>query len=267
MVNNCYVTQFKASVNNDSLDKLGMFSAFFKQDTSPTQDSRYIMVVSAEKNTIKCTDGFFYKVYGGTSIGDSYTFTDSDWSEQYGGYTFSGYVSNTACRVDIPKYTLARLQFGANSGVCDIDLSKFKYTQVTRFIGKYLSGSVADLPYNTIYVNFNGNLKITGTLADFSRLTSITYLNTGNSSIESSLLSSLGTLTALTTIQVAAIGSIEDFVGAQRANGRTTCDGINCAYLGAGNITFNGEQIANKASATLTWTASTITYDGVTITA
>lgn len=268
MAKNCLVTKLKASVNNNSLDKLGMFSVFFKQEASPTQDSRFLMVVSTEKNTIKCTEGLFYKVYGGTSIGDSYTLVDSDWSEQYGGYVFSGFVSNTACRVDIPKYTLKRVQVVTNgASVYDIDLSKFKYTQVQLFSGRYLSGSVADLPDNTTSVNFNGNLKIKGTLADFSRLTSITYLNTGNSSIESSLLSSLGTITALTTMQVAASGSIEGFVGVQRANGRTTCDGIDCVYLGAGNITFNGEQIVNKASATLTWTASTITYDGVTITA
>lgn len=266
MANNCLITKLKASVNNDSLDKLGMFSVFFKQEESPTQNSRYLLVVSTEKNTMESMGGLFYKTYGGTSLGKSYTFVDSDWSEQYGGYVFSGYVSNTACRVDISKYTLKRVQVTAD-GVYDIDLSKFKYTQVQYFSGSYLSGSVADLPDNTTYVNFNGNLKIKGTLADFSRLTSITYLDVANSSIEPSLISSLGPLKALTTMQIIANGSIESFVEAQRdgKDGRTTCDGITCAYLGAGNITFRGEQIVNKASATLTWTASTITYDGVTI--
>lgn len=267
MANNCLVTTLKSTVNNSSLEKFGMFSVSFKQETSPTQDSRFIRIVSTEKNTISCEGGLLYNTYGGTPIGDSYTFRDADWSEEYGGYQFVGYISNNECKLYIPKYTFKYYSFNALA-VKDIDILKFKYTLVTSFTGAFLTGNISDLPDNAIYLYINGNTKAVGKLSDLSSKTLITSINLGNTSITPSPLYSIGTLTALTTIAgIIATGSIEDFVAAQRTNGRTTCEGINCQWIGEGSITFNGAAIANKASATLSWDASTITYDGTTITA
>ncbi len=266
---NCLVTKLKSVVDNSNLEKLGIFSIGIKSMDTPAADGRFIDIGFTEKVTINCIGGSLYKTYGGSSIGTSYTSQDSDWNASLGIYRFVGYISNNECTLEVPKYTLKR--FGGSSYcIKNINIAKFNYTEVNSFSGNFLEGNVTSLPQDTTYVNFNGNTKIIGSLSDFASLVNITNLNTGNSSISPSSLSSIGTLTSLTDMQIIAFGSIEDFVSVQRANGRTTCDGITCRYLGAlstNRSTFNGTAIANKASTTLSWTADTITYDGTTINA
>lgn len=60
-------------------------------------------------------------------------------------------------------------------------------------------------------------------------------------------------------------GSIEDFVAVKRGRGETT-GSMSFAWLGdSGKISFQGVYFSNKASYSLSWTASTITFDGVEI--
>lgn len=85
----------------------------------------------------------------------------------------------------------------------------------------------------------------------FARLTAVKELNIFGSSIR---------------------GSIESFVNMARSLGRTTCDNLKFRVENNSNITFNGTTASGIDSLTetakiLTWTASTITYDGVTINA
>jgi hypothetical protein len=67
-------------------------------------------------------------------------------------------------------------------------------------------------------------------------------------------------------------GSIEDFVATARSNGRATGE-LTIIYghdsLRGGVITFNGAQLSDKGGAgnKISWTANTITCDGVTISA
>ena len=66
-------------------------------------------------------------------------------------------------------------------------------------------------------------------------------------------------------IDTAITGSIEDFVAVKRGLGQTT-GSRTFSWLGDGNrISFNGVYFTNKASYTLSWTATTITFDGVQI--
>lgn len=83
----------------------------------------------------------------------------------------------------------------------------------------------------------------------FARLTAVKELNIFGSSIQ---------------------GSIEGFVNMARSLGRTTCNNFMFKVENNSNITFNGTTASGVNSFTapaksLTWTASTITYDGVTI--
>ena len=85
----------------------------------------------------------------------------------------------------------------------------------------------------------------------FARLTAVKELNIFGSSIQ---------------------GSIEGFVNMARSLGRTTCDNFKFIVENNSNITFNGTTASGVNSLTetaksLTWTASTITSDGVTINA
>jgi hypothetical protein len=57
---------------------------------------------------------------------------------------------------------------------------------------------------------------------------------------------------------------LEDLVGHARTAGRTT-GSITCEWAGASNTTFQGTKVLVKSSTVLSWTATTITYDGITI--
>lgn len=86
-------------------------------------------------------------------------------------------------------------------------------------------------------------------------------------------IENLGECTLLTTISkynsnpaYAATGTIEGFVARQRTAGRTIASNISVDLRG-NNCTFNGAAITAFSENNLSWTASTITFNGVTITA
>ena len=110
-----------------------------------------------------------------------------------------------------------------------------------------------------------------GNLKDFVRFTKLQnlLLSNSNSNVIVGILSDLGTLTELKTITVGGqryiTGSIEDFVRANRASGRTSCDNF-MLYCSFNQFTFNGNPI-NATTVTLRWTDTTITVNDTTITA
>lgn len=82
-------------------------------------------------------------------------------------------------------------------------------------------------------------------------------------------IASLGPCVGLTTVNfngTALSGNLEDFVAAQRANGRASGT-ISCPYIGESQIKWKGAAIASASSDSLSWTATTITFKGETITA
>lgn len=97
-------------------------------------------------------------------------------------------------------------------------------------------------------LNISFNTLITGNIADFGPCVNLTTLNISNTGVT---------------------GSLEGFVAAQRAAGRTTCNSLSLPYIGEGQtITFNGAKITTiQYTNTLSWTANTITFNGTTITA
>lgn len=82
-------------------------------------------------------------------------------------------------------------------------------------------------------------------------------------------ISSLGPCVGLTTVNfngTALSGNLEDFVAAQRANGRASGT-ISCPFIGESQIKWRGASIASASTDVLSWTATTITFKGETITA
>lgn len=134
-----------------------------------------------------------------------------------------------------------------------------------------------------------GYKKYKGTIADLIRMYNLTNLDIeysedtdvtyfqyfkGLTSIEMNSyhygdISILGTLPLLTNLNFRnskCHGSIEDLVHIYRANGRTTGEIQLSNYTGTDcTVTFNGS--ATKAKGVLSWTATTITCNGETITA
>lgn len=257
----CLITKLKSSVTDSGLEKLGILTIGRKVQQTPTQDTQYTRLMFTEKGTINCVGGLLYKTYGGEPLGSSYTLKDTDYNPTSSMYLFGGYVSNDECSLELPKYTLSGI-----SGLSyqPTPIKDFNFTAVTEFGSAWYKGAVSDIPLRATLVNFNNNQNVSGSLSDFENHINLTSLNVGNTAIASSPLSSLGKLVHLTTLNAYASGSIESFVASQRANGRTTCTGITCSYLST-NVTFNGSAIQNKSNVTLSWTATTITYDGVTI--
>lgn len=99
-------------------------------------------------------------------------------------------------------------------------------------------------------------------------LTSITLSNVG---LNGNLADLFGRCIAVTTFNFLdnnIDGSIEEFVAAQRKNGRTTCESLvigNFNRNNKNNITFNGVRAVTTSGMVLSWTASTITLGEVTI--
>ena len=105
-------------------------------------------------------------------------------------------------------------------------------------------------------------------LADLSELHEFVINRCINITGELSQLGSLVNLTSITVMYESGYeslisGTIESFVAAQRLAGRTTESGISCLFNHT-NITFNGSLVSSSSQRTLSWTATTITYNGVT---
>lgn len=267
---NCLVTKYKAVVDNDNLTKLGVIKL-----TATTDTNNYIRVNFNGEHIVKILntnesvefawggakkiDGHTVKVIGGSEAAPGFSMTSAcdvvmEIEGKYDIETFSiQYVSSIKGGIDSLYSTLEVLQLEGNT--MSFNTSSFKkFTNLT------------EINLGTNFSSFTGNL---GDLAD---LTLLEELRAGKATnYISGDISVLGKLTALTTFYMSGnnniTGTLESFVAAQRTNGRTTeSTGINFAW-GLYGVTFNGAAISRTHSCTLTWTADSITYDGVTISA
>ena len=124
--------------------------------------------------------------------------------------------------------------------------------------------NIEKFPYSSVLIflvvnNIDGKLS-----ALASKIPNVSTLYVDQSSIEGDI-SELGALIKLNKIDTSrtnVTGSLESFVVAQRSSGRSICDGIMFQNPQI-NLTFNG--VAIDANGSLSWTASTITYNGTTI--
>lgn len=124
-----------------------------------------------------------------------------------------------------------------------------------------------------IDLDFSSN-NITGSLTDFTGLTTLKKLHLYDTSVRG-MLSDVGNLVNLNSLDLnkKIEGSIEDFVAAQRSNGRLECDKIQSLFLySCPLITFGGSPIRDKigtsnSTSKISWTSNTITVDDITINA
>lgn len=132
--------------------------------------------------------------------------------------------------------------------------------------------SVTTLQVLRIKTPTDADSHVSGKLSDLADLLELQEIVISRCNSITGELSQLGSLVNLTTIKLAQnsgydsliSGTIESFVAAQRLAGRTTESGISCVFNHT-NITFNGSLVSSSSVKTLSWTATTITYDGVTI--
>ena len=170
------------------------------------------------------------------------------------------------------KYKLT--DFQTPIAVNEIDETFSWYTKNLRLIGIDFNKSKLNLLNKDIKEVGVGSYN--GDIADFSKFKNITSVGiSGTVEVNETTrlsygnISSLGSLTQLKRFscsnQVNLKGTIEDFVQAQRQNGRTECSTpVNFNSYNT-KITFDGNIIANTIK--ITWTSTTITVNDKTITA
>ena len=239
----CLVTKLKASVNNDNLRKLGVFSF----SMTPANAAYFEFSAESALNV----SGLPSLTVGGTLINPQpYKYNGDGTSKRV---TLQQGVKNT---IEITNnHTISSLFFNKNAADgFDSDLfGELKYlTGLTRL---EIINSNKDAIYN---------------FEDLSDLTLMTRINVQNSSGIGDIAKSFGKMTALTKLQIGGTychvnGSLESFVQAQRAAPvpRTAeSTGINVSYIYQTKVTFDGELITQTYGgngAVLTWDASSIT--------
>lgn len=276
---NCLVTKLKGVVNNDNLEKLGVIKL---QMTPYTSNSKYYLAfyLGANQHEITVKDSTIV-----SAISSGLTEKIDDHHARYLGTATkrNGIIevsSNSDTFVEIDnKYNLEYFSFGnsrvthivggldkVSAGVKSIMISNYQDEINTNELLRFTS--IEEFSIGSIFYS------IVGDLSSIASLTALTTFIANNAKNKiSGDISTLGSLVNLQDFFVSGnksiTGSLEGFVAAQRAAGRETeSTGIRFS-VGIHNVTFNGESSLRAAgsSCILTWTADTITYDGVTINA
>lgn len=260
---NCLVTKLPSSVNNDNLRKFGTLYVEFKN--SSFNASAVLGLRFSSTATIKGVDSLLYQ-QNGTTIGSKYSFEAS---------SSANWICSGGGVVEIfNKYDLK--YFNANNQYLNpINAADLKYCTSLINLTTPVNGNLSDLPDAPLTtLNLSraaSSYDLFGELSDLAKFTSLSTLNIGKNEEITGELSDIGGLTSLTSLSLGDIsgigGTVEAFVAAQRAAGRTTCAGITAAYIGTTSVTFNGASIASASNTSISWDATTITVGGTTITA
>lgn len=256
MSNNCLVTKLKSTVDNENLQTLGRISG------TAYVASKYVAIAATADNKVLVTlkNATFEPTQG------NITYIDS--THAYLKTTgFSINESQASCELTIDnKYLLKNLSMG----VLNEGLSALEYCNDLRIfeIGNQDLSNFKYLPKDITTMNLRPNIKGNiEALEDFTSLTSI-YCQS-NTYVVGDFGKAFGKCTALRNINftgsAGVTGTIENFVARQRGAGRTaTSLNISCGW-NIGSVTFQGNIIEGNVDKILTWTATTITFNGVTI--
>lgn len=144
-------------------------------------------------------------------------------------------------------------------------------TTYLRLSGTNVTGDINSLNnFNSLATLRLNRTPISGNLNTF-RCPTITYLDISNTDIRGDISAvgycgNLSTLSAFYGMNNKITGSIEGLVSVLRES--KTSGSIDVGNYGCASVTFDGNPLPNSlSSSTLSWTASTITFNGVTINA
>ena len=293
MENNCLVTKYKATVNDNSLLKVGeMFIDIIEQKSPTNQSNRlYLNTGNTSDLVVEVEDGAANLTLDENMV--------SGWTNKI---TLSKsvtapapiFVRNGNYRLKVlSKYNLTevgRYTVSISQKAISVDVKYLKYSPnlVNLLVG--LSGNLANISGCTklnMITNLGSSPNLTGSLSDLSPLTALTSLNLSSSPNITGSLSDLSPLTALTSLSLAdnsnVTGDIKDirqpltklsihrsnisgelieFVKTQRSEGRTTGSRDSGGWWG-NKVTFNGVIAGTKTP--ITWTENTITLGDVTV--
>ena len=260
-MNECLVTKLKTVVNDDSLEKLGYAKVSAVIPEGLSNDHSFVQVgfskpsnVIVEKGSVKnanvpSNNGIYNSntVAFNAEPGEFVIFID-----KYNIQSIGPLLGNTENTLNIK----------------DLEYSKLNAIRLIR--GLY--GDIAYLKNSDLVTVSLGCITddsaLYGDVSIFGRMARLEYLHLDRRTAIYGDIASLGSCTHLEFFQGGGSkikGSLESLVISQRNNGRTS-GSINMPWAGAcKGLTFNGTSIINKETNTLSWTASTITFNDVTI--
>jgi hypothetical protein len=302
---NCLVTKLKGTVDNPNLEKLGVWEFEVQALESPTNASQWFNFIDSNEGTITAEiigDGHFIWQWSYAEDGyDAGKIIEMQHPTGIVGKTGSGnvYLSNGNYKVRISnKYNINIL----TSAECikAIELDKLAYSHITQFNerGGVVNGNIdvlKDVPSLNLRIrgNMYGTLEklmntgrtsliafssgadrridITGDIHSVVNSPNVQVLDVGYNSGIYGDISYLGYCTALTDAYVfvgtSVSGSIESMIARFRLQGKTTGT-LNTQTYGNKQVTFNGQPLPDERhTEALSWTANTITCNGVTINA
>lgn len=256
MANNCLVTKLKATVDNSNLKKLGVLDIYGTGNAD-------IGFKGSSPITVKCVSGTMYSDSGRTQ-----SITEKEIPVS-ANTTYLYIVDGTHIEVS-SKYNITFVY--ATPATDKMSTEDFKYsTGITRLTVPQIKGKLSDLSGLTscttlelVGTSVPYNNELEGVASDIAGLTGLTKISLLRAIKITGSFESLGKCTALTDIKIAETkigGTVEAFVARQRGAGRTTASNI---AISLANTTFNGNSVTHNPT-TLSWTATTITFNGVTI--
>lgn len=265
MANNCLVTKLKGSVDAD-LPKLGVLKLEVNNSATGYRPIG-IRIVEGATVTVSSPNSNIYSDLQGTVTDNPRIISPS------GSNTYSFFTSGAIVEIS-SKYKLAALIWDGD--IKPVEIKDLKYSEGLVNITGYLTGNLSDMSQlinltrlETPSATYDTTMLL-GNISALSTLVNLTYLAIGKRRGITGALKDIGSLTHITDLQIGDTvisGSIEEFVAAQRLAGRTTCGQLNVPYIGTTAVTFNGGSITAASNSVLSWTASTITLDGTTISA
>ena len=279
---NCLVTKLKGTVNNDSLTKLNEIQFI------AAKEATYIAIVANAENKVLVTFN------GAMSNGNKEVYAPTSgtirMSSDEGVDVVKIYANPKYDIVEIGDvWPVDGLRILSHNNIISIGCVGSRFNRVLVDKLKEINISIDDLKGFTnkgalTSINFNcsnsfitgnidslsdfTNLKtlniivsgVTGNIKSLEKLTQLTDIRFNSSDGVTGDIKSLGKMTNLKSIDLfrtSVGGTVESFVQAQRAAGRTVeTEGITI-NKSLGKVTFEGNVV--DSSATLTWTSDTIT--------
>lgn len=270
-MNKCLVTKLNGVVDNEELLKIGELRIRIPAGVSAGESlNNKVYLKGLEGTAIYLKDMNLYNYSGDTKLagpGEKYVCPDN-----FVPSVDTASLNKEGTLIIMDKYKLT--DFQTPIAVNEIDDTFSWYTNYLRLTGIDFDKSKLNLLNKDLKEVSVGSYN--GDIVDFSKFKNVTSIGiSGNINENETIkltygnISSLGSLTQLKIFscsnQVNLKGTIEDFVQAQRQNGRTECSTPVIFSSFNTKITFDGNIIA--ANTNITWTSTTITVNDKTITA
>lgn len=254
---NCLVKKLKGTVQNDNLPIYGMAKVYAKAGSS---------------FNIKTTPNSTILIKGGTLDGETEFVTNAEgWLVHNNNIVSDGTYGEDIIQVIVPKYGIIRVS------TFSMDANDVEYSEGLSILGakNIINANKLEKIFKfesltNVQLN-NARLDVAVDISELGSNGVLTEALIGGNGIN--MIGSANKLGMSPLTSVVFPGtknvtfSVETFVAYNRSAGRTT-GSLDLGWVGGCNSTFNGQPIAVvKQNNLLSWDATTITLDGVTINA